>query len=100
VPVFQDPTEGFRNNCIAEGVFIRWAFDGSWEAIFFDGPFKGHKAKSAVADLTLENWEAVAKIHKYEMSYADSSCEHRKDATFHFLEMRCDRKLRDHTPPL
>lgn len=86
--------EAAEGNCAAPGVRIVWDFAGAWVATILEGEQKGKTVKSFVEKLTLEKWTAVDDVHHYGTDFESATPQQRKQATFHFLELHLQRRLR------
>ena len=88
VPVDLEEEEVLEPNCCVPGVHIRWDWNGDemYEAKVLTGPFKGKVVKSSVNTMTQEKWDVVSRIHGYAVDYEHATRDHKKDATWHFLE--------------
>ena len=80
------------NSPAVAGVNFKWDFFAdSWEAVILTGPSAGATLKAPVSDFNEAKWAQADAIHKYPVSFADSTYEQRKAATLHYLEAYCKR---------
>ena len=90
VPVLHDDALSANSPAVA-GVNFKWDFEDSWEAMILTGPKTGTMIRTSVSKFTDDKWALVDRVHKYGVSFADSTYEQKKAATLHYLEHHCKR---------
>ena len=96
VPTTAKPTLTANSTAVA-GVNVKWDFVDSWEAVILTGSNAGATITATVSEFNEDKWAHVDAIHKYGVSFANSTYEQRKAATLHFLESYCKR-MTDESP--
>ena len=92
VPVLHDAALTANSPAVA-GVNFKWDFEDSWEAMILMGPQTGTMIRTSVSKFTEDKLAIVDLVHKYGVSFADTTYEQKKAATLHYLEHHCKRML-------
>ena len=92
VPMLHDDVLAANSDAVA-GVNFKWDFLDSWQAIILVGPRKGATITASVSNFAEEKWAVVDPVHKYGVSFADSTYAQKRAATLHYLEHHCTRLL-------
>ena len=92
VPMLHDDVL-IANSAAVAGVNFKWDFLDSWQAIILVGPHKGATITASVSNFAEEKWAVVDPVHKYGVSFADSTYAQKRAATLHYLEHHCTRML-------
>jgi hypothetical protein len=90
----EDPLTDLKPNCECKKISVRWDFDGAWEAIILEGPLKGKKVKSYVANFSDDKWASINGDARYGTTFQKATEAQVKDATKHFLDWKMEQKLR------
>ena len=92
VPMLHDDVLTANSAAVA-GVNFKWDFLDSWQAIILVGPHKGATITASVSNFAEEKWAVVDPVHKYGVSFADSTYAQKRTATLHYLEHHCTLML-------